>query len=89
MNLDKQRVAAVACLEQLGFRWDGLNWTGPSASSDWSTADALHGILMDRAEKLAGCCEDSDEETELVRISEALDAYEQARWPHRNIRGKA
>ena len=44
-------------------------------------ADALHALLVKRADELVGCIEGSPEEAELATIADALDAYEEKRWP--------
>jgi len=41
----------------------------------------MHGMLMRRADALAGCTETSEEKTELRAIVDLLDAYEVNRWP--------
>jgi hypothetical protein len=38
-------------------------------------ADAMHGLLMRRADALAGCTEGSEEEAELETIIDALAAF--------------
>lgn len=86
MTIDRQRIAGVETLERMGYRWSGTEWTAPAApgaepSELIAAADAMHGVLMDRAEALAGCIEDGTGEAELEAVGEALEAYEAARWP--------
>ena len=38
-------------------------------------------MLIARADRLVGCLENFDDEEELVRIGEAIEAYEAKRWP--------
>ena len=46
-----------------------------------SEADGLHSLLVLRADKLLGCVDGSEEETELKLIAETVMAYEAKRWP--------
>jgi hypothetical protein len=45
-------------------------------------ADAMHTVLMARADALDGCAEGSPEQTELKCIVDAIGAYEAKRWPN-------
>jgi len=58
-NIDKQRIAAVRKLEQLGYRYDGGEWIPASATavtqhSILAEADALLSALVLRADALEG-----------------------------------
>ena len=86
-DIDRQRVSAVGTLEALGFTWDGRSWQPRLEQAHWPEADALHGLLMHRADDLAGCIEGSPEEAELEAIANALDAYEARRWPSGKVNG--
>ncbi len=50
-------------------------------------ADALHRLLILRADNLEGCTEGSEEEGELGIIAAALEAYEAKRWPDGAVPG--
>jgi hypothetical protein len=87
-TIDKQRIAAVAKLQALGYSFsltDG--WTPPGCPSDAAVlsstgeADAMHAVLTRRADALQGRSEGSGEEAELERIVDAIEAYEAKRWP--------
>lgn len=87
--IDRQRIAAVATLEALGYVFSvAEGWTAPAnaatAAALWSTAeaDAMHTVLMARADALDGCAEGSQEQTELKSIVNAIEAYEAKRWPN-------
>src|SRR5215472_653410 len=54
MSNDKQRIAAVRKLEQLGFTFAGDDWMHPTNSTSPTPAitDALHALLVQRADAL-------------------------------------
>jgi hypothetical protein len=89
MDIDKQRIDAVRMLHALGYTYQGGEWllTGgaPSAAATplslLAKADAIHGVLMRRADELAGCTVGSNGATELEIIINAIEAYEAKRWP--------
>ena len=94
MNIDKQRIAAVRQLEALGYRYEGDKWVpaSPSAvagprSLMTAECDAIHGVLVQRADALEGCTEGSQEERELAAITDAIEAYEGTRWPEGKVSG--
>jgi hypothetical protein len=82
-DIDRQRIAGVKTLLALGFTWHEGRWVKPAALATplLSEADALHALLVDRADQLMGCIENSADEDELVAIGEAIEAYELKRWP--------
>jgi hypothetical protein len=80
-TIDEQRIAAVAMLQALGYIFsltDG--WTTPAALTT-AESDAMHAVLVRRADALEGCTEGSPEESELEMIVNAIKAYEATRWP--------
>ena len=86
MDLDRKRVAAVRALEALGYIFQGGEWLPPAAVAGAPfpftfEADAMHGALMRRADALASCTEGSEEEAELEKIVDLIEAYEAKRWP--------
>ncbi len=52
-----------------------------SAELFWREPDAMHALLIERADALVGCTEGSPEEAELERLADVIDAYEAKRWP--------
>ena len=90
--IDRQRIAAVKSMEALGYSFDGIAWTAPEGNTPppaslAGEADAMHSLLVLRADKLEGCTEGSDEAAELKMIAETLEAYECKRWPDGVERG--
>ena len=49
--------------------------------------DRMHGLLMDRADALIGCTENSREEAELAALTDVIGAYERRGWPLARIQG--
>ena len=84
-EIDKQRVRGVEVLREMGFTWRNGRWlplvTLESQPAIVPAADAMHRVLVERADRLVGCVENSDDEEELVRIGEAVERYEAQRWP--------
>jgi hypothetical protein len=95
MDIDKQRITAVRTLQGLGYTFSAGEWYPPHAAVGapptltivQAEADAMHGLLMRRADALAGCTKGSDEEGELEATIDALEAYEAKRWPLGKERG--
>jgi hypothetical protein len=52
-----------------------------------SIADAMLACLIRRADALEDCTEGSDEELELAAITNAIEAYQEVRWPEGKIPG--
>jgi len=86
--IDRQRIAAVATLEALGYAFSiAEGWTEPANAAtpgllSTAEADAMHTMLVARADALDGCTEGSPEETERKCIVDAIEAYEAKRWPN-------
>ena len=59
-TIDRQRIQAVRTLERSGYSFDGVEWAAPAGSvgtppPSTDAADAMHALLVLRADKLAGC----------------------------------
>jgi hypothetical protein len=86
--IDKQRIAAVKTLEMLGYSFSlAEGWSLPNNASQpgaptMAEADAMHALLLLRADTLEGCTEASEEAIELAHIADAAEAYEAKRWPN-------
>ena len=76
----------MQALEAMGFRFDGTQWLGPGYAF-CTEADLMHGLLMDRAEALAGGPDGSPEADELATLADVLEAYEAKRWRGGRIQG--
>ena len=68
-------VVARKAAEELGSRVTAI------AKRFWQEADAMHALLVKRADALVGCTEGLSEEEELRALADVLDAYEAKRWP--------
>jgi len=89
-TVDKQRIAAVTKLEQLGYTFAGDDWMHPAndaAAIAPTITNELHAMLVKRADDLQGCPAGSDKERELAAIERAISAYEAVRWPTGKITG--
>ena len=80
--IDRQRIAAVATLEALGYVFSvAEGWTSPAKAPtpaelmSTAEADAMHTVLLARADTLDGCTEGSPEQAELKAIVDAIEAY--------------
>ena len=81
-TIDKQRIAAVRTLVDMGYVFLD-EWIAPMGQTTPTTAeaDAMHALLVQRADQLDGCTKGSPEEAELMAIADAIEAYERRRWP--------
>ena len=91
-RIDRMRIAGVRALEAAGYVFDGLDWLAPSASGATPSqtavldeADAMHALLMLRADVLEGCCEGTEEAGELERVTHTIERYEAKRWPEGKV----
>jgi hypothetical protein len=50
-------------------------------------ADAMHALLVRRADDLEGCSTGSPEQAELASIVDAIEAYEEKSWPLGKVPG--
>jgi uncharacterized membrane protein (DUF485 family) len=68
--IDRQRIATVRALEGMGYVFTGGEWQrrGTFTATALREADAMHALLVHRADALEGCVEGSDEERELAAL---------------------
>ena len=87
-NIDKQRITAVRTLTDLGYVFRD-EWIAPAGVTVPVTAeaDAMHVLLVLRADAIEGCTENSEDARELAMITEVLEAYEAKRWPDGKVPG--
>ena len=50
-------------------------------------ADQMHALLVQRADQLDGCAENSPKARELAAITDATKAYERKLWPEGKVPG--
>jgi hypothetical protein len=62
-------------------------WAAGPVARFTAAADAMHAVLVGRADELEGFLEGSAEEAEFGAITDALTAYELVRWPEGKIAG--
>ena len=83
-EIDRQRIAAVRTLEALGYCFRSGRWHPPfhvAEARGLPEADAMHSLLIQRADALIGCTDGSVDQDELEALGEAIEAYEAVRWP--------
>ncbi len=81
-NIDRQRIAAVRKLEQMGYTFADGDWVQPANEAVAPViTDALYALLVRRADALMTCPEESVGACELAAITDAIEAYEAVRWP--------
>jgi hypothetical protein len=86
-NVDRQRIGAVKTLSGPGRAWQKHARRREDHAEFTSEADAMHALLVRRADDLAGSNEGSAEAAELVAIVDAIEAYEGKRWPLGKVPG--
>jgi hypothetical protein len=52
-----------------------------------AVTDRMHALLVQRADELVGCTENSPEEAELAALTDVIEAYEAQRWPLGKVPG--
>ena len=67
-TIDKQRIAAVRTLEAMGYVFHDHDWIGPTIPATLE-ADAMHALLVLRADQIEGFAAGSPEEAEFKAIA--------------------
>ena len=90
-EIDRQRISAVRAMEALGYTFNGFEWNAPGsgtvAQALREEADAMHALLVLRADEIEGYTEKSEEEKEFGMLCEITEAYEAKRWPDGKVPG--
>jgi hypothetical protein len=89
MGASNRPTSAVKTMQELGYSNHQGIWSSPPVAVAHlaNVADAMHALLVRRADELEGCLEGSAEEIELASIVNAIAAYEEKRWPLGKIPG--
>jgi hypothetical protein len=86
-EIDRQRISAVKKLHELGLAWHEGTWRKTGSTELITEADAMHALLVRRADNLEGCANGSPDQAELASIVYAIEAYEEKRWPLGKVPG--
>jgi hypothetical protein len=86
---NRQATSTAKTMKELGYTCDKGVWTSsPEAVAHLAgVADAMHALLVRRADEFDGCTEGSPEEAEYRSLVETIEAYEAKRWPEGKIPG--
>jgi hypothetical protein len=89
MGASDRATSTVKTMKELGYSNQRGIWSSPPVAVAHlaTVADAMHALLVKRADDLIGCVEGSPEERELGAITDALEAYEEKRWPRGKVPG--
>jgi hypothetical protein len=80
-NIGRQGIGTVKTLPGQGRAWQKHAGRMEDDAKFTCEADALHPLLMRRADDLADSSEGSAEAAELAAIVDAIEAYAGKRWP--------
>jgi hypothetical protein len=86
-EIDRQRISAVKKLHEFGLAWHAGTWRKAGSTELTAEADAMHALLVQRADNLEGCASGSPEQAELASIVDAIEAYEEKPWPLGKVPG--